>query len=152
MNWRIPSTPSTTPCPEAEELAQKWRTIWRSRSYRRPTQIQRRAPRCAPTQNARETGPRNPDEMETEMTLECEMPRYQSHKKVWALKIRDITLHSNGTAIIMPEEGRYTSFTVDASYVLKHAPQAGGYYVVYDDGYKSWSPAEAFESGYTRLS
>ncbi|MCK9988658.1 MAG: hypothetical protein AzoDbin1_05130 [Azoarcus sp.] len=27
----------------------------------------------------------------------------------------------------------------------------GGYYVVYEDGYKSFSPAIAFESGYTRI-
>ena len=33
----------------------------------------------------------------------------------------------------------------------KHDPQIGGYYVVYPgDGYKSWSPAQAFEEGYTR--
>ena len=27
--------------------------------------------------------------------------------------------------------------------------EAGGYYVRYPDGYESWSPAEAFEEGYT---
>lgn len=26
----------------------------------------------------------------------------------------------------------------------------GGYYVEYDDGYMSWSPARAFEDGYTK--
>lgn len=26
-----------------------------------------------------------------------------------------------------------------------------GYYVVYDGGYKSFSPAEAFEGGYTKI-
>ena len=29
--------------------------------------------------------------------------------------------------------------------------QVGGYYVVYTGGYKSWSPAEAFEDGYTKV-
>ena len=33
----------------------------------------------------------------------------------------------------------------------KHKPHAGGYYVVYDDGYKSFSPAKAFEEGYRLL-
>lgn len=28
------------------------------------------------------------------------------------------------------------------------APAAGGYYVVYEDGYQSYSPAKAFEDGY----
>ena len=31
------------------------------------------------------------------------------------------------------------------------AMKVGGYYVVYEDGYKSFSPAEAFESGYKRV-
>jgi hypothetical protein len=34
---------------------------------------------------------------------------------------------------------------------MKHSPEAGGYYVQYKDGYTSFSPAEAFEEGYTRL-
>jgi hypothetical protein len=32
----------------------------------------------------------------------------------------------------------------------KHAPHVGGYFVQYEDGYTSFSPAEAFESGYVR--
>lgn len=55
------------------------------------------------------------------------------------------------SAIITPEEGGYAPFTVDAAYVRKHQPQVGGYYVVYEDGYKSFSPAAAFEGGYTRI-
>ena len=30
-------------------------------------------------------------------------------------------------------------------------PRVGGYYVVYADGYKSFSPATAFEEGYTKI-
>lgn len=80
-----------------------------------------------------------------------EMPRYQSHKKVWALKIATIEPASDGKAVVTPEEKGYARFVVDAAYVEKHEPKAGGYYVVYADGYKSWSPAEAFEDGYTRV-
>lgn len=47
-------------------------------------------------------------------------------------------------------EGRLP-LPIDAAFWEKHKPQAGGYYVVYEDGYKSFSPAEAFESGYTRV-
>ena len=36
-------------------------------------------------------------------------------------------------------------------FVQKHNPQSGGYYVRYEDGYESYSPAEAFESGYTPI-
>ena len=40
---------------------------------------------------------------------------------------------------------------VSYEYVRKHQPRIGGYYVVYKDGYKSFSPAEAFEEGYTPI-
>lgn len=87
-----------------------------------------------------------------------EMPKYQSHKQVWALKIKSIVRdgegenrESNGSAIITPEEGGYAPFKVDHEYMHKHKPQEGGYYVVYEGGYKSFSPAEPFESGYTKL-
>lgn len=76
----------------------------------------------------------------------AEMPRYRSHKEVWALKIQDVT----GTVLSFTE-GAYAPIDVGAAYVAKHQPRAGGYYVVYDDGYKSWSPARAFEEGYTRV-
>ena len=81
-----------------------------------------------------------------------EMPRYRCHKEVWALKIESITGNeSDGSAVIVPEDAGYAEFTVDAAYLRKHNPQAGGYYVVYKDGYKSFSPADAFEDGYARI-
>jgi cytochrome oxidase assembly protein ShyY1 len=96
-----------------------------------------------------------------EDSAQREMPKYQSHKKVWALKIakidRDIDAakeqerETDGSAIITPADEGYGAFTVDGQYMHKHNPQVGGYYVVYQDGYKSFSPAEAFEDGYTRI-
>lgn len=90
-----------------------------------------------------------------------ELPKYQSHKKVWALKIKKIVFDSdlareqnretNGKATITPEDDAYASFDVDSAYVRKHEPKEGGYYVVYKDGYKSFSPADVFEDGYSRI-
>lgn len=90
-----------------------------------------------------------------------EMPRYQSHKQVWALKIKAITHNSvlahltgndsDRSALITPADEGYADFRVDAAYLRKHDPQVGGYYVVYKDGYKSFSPAEAFEEGYDKI-
>ena len=40
--------------------------------------------------------------------------------------------------------------SVFKEFMDKHSPQVGGYYVVYKDGYKSYSPAQAFEEGYKR--
>lgn len=86
------------------------------------------------------------------------MPKYKCHKIVWALKIADIKRdgegedrESDGSAMITPEEDGYAPFKVDLEYMNKHKPQVGGYYVVYADGYKSFSPAKAFESGYVRI-
>lgn len=85
------------------------------------------------------------------------MPKYLCHKEVWALKIKEIwrVAKSDGnqetgtvSAMITPEEEGYAAFRVDHEYMRKHNPKPGGYYVVYKDGYKSFSPAEAFESGY----
>lgn len=81
------------------------------------------------------------------MCTATEMPKYKSHKEVWALKIRSIVLDESGSALIAPEDDGYDKFEVSKEYMDKHNPKAGGYYVVYKDGYKSFSPAKAFEEG-----
>lgn len=85
-----------------------------------------------------------------------ELPKYKCHKEVWALKIKDISLghtYDSGQeyAVITPEENGYGYIEVPKEYIDKHNPQVGGYYVMYEDGYKSFSPAEAFESGYSLM-
>ena len=81
--------------------------------------------------------------------------RYQCHKQVWALKIAKIEPVNppfwNDGATITPTEPGHAPFHVDGGYCARHDPQVGGYYVVYDDGYESWSPGKTFESGYTRI-
>jgi hypothetical protein len=108
-----------------------------------------------------------PDETKAyrEAQTSREMPRYRCHKEVWALKIKAIEVHRptveeldrilNGgeespAATITPEETGYAPFPVSNEYMRKHDPKVGGYYVVYKDGYKSFSPAVSFEEGYTR--
>lgn len=97
------------------------------------------------------------------MSSESEMPKYQCHKQVWALKIADVDIVSAFDpedrdkpqpitgAFLTPQDAAYAPFTVGAEYVSKHNPQPGGYYVRYEDGYESYSPAETFDSGYTRI-
>ena len=82
-----------------------------------------------------------------------ELPKYLCHKIVWALKIADVKRGqlADGTGEIVPADEGYRSFRVSRAYMLKHDPQPGCYYVLYGEGYKSFSPAAAFESGYTRL-
>ena len=83
------------------------------------------------------------------MEAQREMPQYQCHKKVWALKIRTV---STDHSILFFEDQDYSSLRVGIEYMAKHKPVAGGYYVLYEDGYKSFSPAKAFEEGYTKCS
>ena len=94
------------------------------------------------------------------MDADIEMPKYRCHKVVHALKIAEIERHNehdpnaetDGSAMLTPADTRYAPFRVDHDYMWKHKPEIGGYYVVYRDGYKSFSPAEAFEDGYTLIS
>jgi len=87
----------------------------------------------------------------------AQMPQYQCHKKVRALKIETLKHtgtqehESDGSLLMIPENKLYEPFILDAKFVSKHNPKEGGYYIVYDDGYASFSPAQAFESGYTLL-
>lgn len=94
-----------------------------------------------------------------------EMPKYRCHKDVWALKIAEIELVWNEATLgqlkmarLTPLNKKYGIIEVDREYILRVTPKnkpfqdlAGGYYVVYKDGYKSWSPAVAFEDGYSLI-
>lgn len=93
----------------------------------------------------------------SESQVDIEMPRYKCHKEVWALKISKVESH-----LIMGEGGPryllsfvdpgYASIEVDFKIVSRYMPKPGDYYVVYHDGYKSISPAKAFEEGYVKVS
>lgn len=80
-----------------------------------------------------------------------EMPWYRCHKVVQALKIRDVMNLRDGRGIIAPQEEGFRPFIVSTVFMQKHDPKEGGYYVVYKDGYQSYSPAEAFEDGYEQI-
>jgi hypothetical protein len=96
----------------------------------------------------------------------AEMPRYRCHKEVWALKIQSVETNlptiaeleklinhgdeSPGGFLKFEDQG-YGVMSVTQDFMRKHQPRAGGYLVVYKDGYQSFSPAEAFEEGYTRI-
>jgi len=109
------------------------------------------------------------------------MDKYECHKEVHALKISKIErkpadlccadqvrdpgfignflyLLSFGSAMIeFEKEGASPTadkleIHVTYEFMKKHEPKVGGYLVVYSDGYMSWSPADAFEGGYTQVS
>ena len=80
-----------------------------------------------------------------------EMPKYKCHKEVWALKIIRVDESADRSGVLYFYEDGFDSIHVTAEYMVKHNPQRDGYYVVYEDGYKSFSPADAFEKGYTKI-
>jgi hypothetical protein len=79
------------------------------------------------------------------------LPKYQCHKQVRALRIQQIDMWKDGSAILTPEEDGYWPFFVPKAFIDRHNPHAGGFFVVYDDGYKSFSTEDAFIDGYTRI-
>jgi len=80
------------------------------------------------------------------MSVQRQMPRYKCHKEVYALRISAC----DGDTLCFVEEG-YKPILVGSAWVKRHKPEVGGFYVVYRDGYSSYSPADAFLEGYTPL-
>jgi len=75
------------------------------------------------------------------------LPRYRCIKDVYALKIAEVIPHVDSVTLVF-DNSKYASKLMDINWANKHEPQEGGYYVVYKDGYQSYSPAKAFEEGY----
>ena len=76
------------------------------------------------------------------------LPIWKCHKEVEAFKIESISPMPGGGYRV---SGEGFMVVVDQPTFLKHAPQPGWYYVRYADGYESFSPADAFEQGYTKI-
>lgn len=85
--------------------------------------------------------------------VQMEMPKYRSHKTVHALKIAAAEVNKDGSVTIAPADEGFAVFTTASDFGerFKGDENDPGYYVVYEDGYKSWSPSAAFENGYTRV-
>ena len=82
------------------------------------------------------------------------MPRYHSHKTVWALQIdqvsdsgTDTTTDEGQIVTVSFKDPRYAPRTINIGH--KPIPEPGWYLVQYEDGYVSFSPAEQFEKGNT---
>lgn len=80
------------------------------------------------------------------------LPRWQSHKVVKAAKIvqvfpddlMELDIHD-------PKSGLCVVVKPADKMFARYRPIEGDYYVVYDDGYASISPRQAFEDGYHKL-
>ena len=79
--------------------------------------------------------------------MSAELPLYECHKRVRAARIDCVANGDTDDATLFLSTGAMVKVTqrwLDS----KHA-EVGGYYVVYEDGYASFSPQKAFEDGYT---
>jgi hypothetical protein len=79
------------------------------------------------------------------------MPLYRCHKEVRALRIEGVKQGRDIEGGILVVESPFAELPVSVEYMKKHNPQPNGYYVLYEDGYESFSPAKPFEEGYTRI-
>ncbi len=82
----------------------------------------------------------------------AEMPKYVSHKTVHALELKSVTeVRESGGArdLVFVDEG-FSPVTKPASLFSRYVPVPGDFYVVYADGYESFSPRKAFLEGYAR--
>lgn len=77
-----------------------------------------------------------------------ELPLYVCHKEVRAGQITGLEFNNERVTLLLENENARVE--VDHEWAQKHNVQIGGYYVVYDDNYHSFSPKKPFESGYTR--
>lgn len=73
------------------------------------------------------------------------LPQFRSHKVVGAAKIVEIW---DGDKVDL---GQYGIVTVGADWIAEKRAVKGGYFVAYQDGYTSYSPAKAFEEGNTAI-
>lgn len=82
------------------------------------------------------------------------LPQYQSHKVVRAARIRSTKMVGEMAWRLMLSELHESPVRVQVNqeWIVRRcngrAPEEG-YFVVYEDGYTSWSPAAAFEEGYS---
>ncbi|XUO88434.1 hypothetical protein RVM26_04860 [Halomonas sp. KM072] len=85
------------------------------------------------------------------MEPQMRMPKYQSHKQVWALRIAGVEIHKDGSATIAPKDDGYAPFRTRVGWAdrFQGSEEDPGVYVEYEDGFTSWSPTKAFDDGYS---
>jgi hypothetical protein len=82
-----------------------------------------------------------------------DMPKYKSHKTVWAVNIVEVedqgtdTTTDENPIVLLKFDKPYGDLRINLR--GKPTPQAGWYLVQYEDGYVSFSPSEQFEKGNT---
>jgi hypothetical protein len=81
-----------------------------------------------------------------------DMPAYKCHKVVRAARITTIEpVGQHDLRLFFHSRFNCKPVGISRNWFENHHPTPGGYFVVYEDGYTSFSPRQAFEAGYSRL-
>jgi hypothetical protein len=85
------------------------------------------------------------------MTPEFDIPKYVSHKEVWAAEIEKIDIYDRVT--ISFKDCKPLNYIISEydKMVIRYQPTEGDFLIIYPDGYQSFSPRKAFLDGYTKL-
>jgi len=85
------------------------------------------------------------------MTKYDPLPTYISHKRVRALEIASIGAYDpmNDRRLVSFSDARFSPVKMEERMFSRYKPGPGDFYVVYEDGYQSFSPRKAFLEGYT---
>jgi hypothetical protein len=75
------------------------------------------------------------------------IPTYQSNKTVQALKIAHLIANPRGIELHFVDQ-RFVPMQIASVWVTEHNVMEGGYLIIGDGGYPSYSPAAAFEATY----
>lgn len=95
-----------------------------------------------------------PEGQQTEAPPQPTIPKYRCHKIVSALEIGSSEWNGDATLTIAPRDDAFAPITLDedtAKRFKRMSDDDTGYYVIYEDGYVSWSPAQVFRDGYTEI-
>lgn len=81
------------------------------------------------------------------------MKQFQCHKRVNATKIIKVeSIVATGEFVHTYENGTTATYKAGDQKIARYFPVEGDYLVRYADGYEAFSPAKAFEAGYTEAS
>lgn len=95
--------------------------------------------------------------MKLDVTNDCNarylamLPYWKCHKIVQAGKISLMARDEPNQLLMVHAEPSNMPFAVPLDFLYRHNPTIGGYFVVYEDGYISYSPTAPFEAGYHLL-
>jgi hypothetical protein len=79
------------------------------------------------------------------------LPRWKCHKEVRGAKIEEIREHGDAGATFIlhrADTDELIELDLNRAWIDRFKPHVGGYLVIYDDGYHSFSPGKQFEEGY----